>query len=492
MKSIKYPVLYQVNTRVWLTELSTKLGRKATLDDFPDSELDKIAEMGFNWVWLLSVWQTGEVGKLISRNYPGWQKDFRETLPDINEEDIAGSGFAITSYTVHSSLGGREALARLRKRLDKRGIKLMLDFVPNHTGIDHEWVDRHPDYFILGDEVLLNNEPENYFKRKLPTGEFIFAYGRDPYFSGWPDTLQLNYANGKLQEALVRELLEIASQCDGIRCDMAMLVLPEVFEKTWGRIIVPFWPEAIKRVKNQNSGFCFMAEVYWDMEWILQQQGFDYTYDKRLYDRLIEGVAFPIREHFYADIDFQTRMVRFLENHDEQRAAKEFFEEKHKAAAILTYLSPGLRFFHQGQFEGKLKRISPHLVRGPLEPENDSLKNFYTKLLEVLKNSVFGTGKWQLAIITPINGENSTDRNFIAFTWQGDNTGLFLVIVNYSDVRSQCNVYFPLGTIDNGDCRLQDLMSNTEYIRMGSDLNQYGLYLDEPRWAYYVFKVEKL
>ena len=116
-----------------------------------------------------------------------------------------------------------------------------------------------------------------------------------------------------------------------------------------------------------------MAEVYWDMEWTLQRQGFDYTYDKRLYDRLREHRARPVREHFAAGLDFQDKLARFLENHDEPRAAATFAPEVHVAAAVLTYFSPGLRFFHQGQFEGRRTRISPHLVRGPDEPVDDRL-----------------------------------------------------------------------------------------------------------------------
>ena len=153
---------------------------------------------------------------------------------------------------------------------------------------------------------------------------------------------------------MIGELLKIAGQCDGVRCDMAMLVLPEVFEKTWD-VTVPrsFWPRATGKVRERFPGFCFMAEVYWDLEWTLQQQGFDYTYDKRLYDRLLKGDPRPVREHFLADMKYQEHLARFLENHDEPRAATVFSSEVHRAAAVVTYFSPGLRFFHQGQMEGK-------------------------------------------------------------------------------------------------------------------------------------------
>jgi len=338
-----------------MTELARNLRRPATLDDIPDAELDRLADTGFDWVWLLSVWQTGPASQRVSWTNPEWRKEFQETLPDLREEDIAGSGFAITSYTVSESLGGDAALARLRQRLRTRGPRLMLDFVPNHTALDHPWVEEHPEFYIRGTEADLARAPRNYTWVKRQRGDLLLAHGRDPYFPGWPDTLQLNYGNPATQEAMLGELVKIAGQSDGVRCDMAMLVLPEVFERTWGVPAKLFWPEATQRVREHVPGFCFMAEVYWDLESTMQQQGFDYAYDKRLYDRLREGHARPAWEHFHAGMDYQNRLARFLENHDEPRAAATFPQEVHEAAAVITYLSPGLRFFHQGQFEGRRK-----------------------------------------------------------------------------------------------------------------------------------------
>ena len=269
MPEPRYPSLYQINTRVWLTELSRALGRRATLDDMPDSDLDRLAGMGFDWIWLLSVWRTGPVAQQISRTNPEWRREFQETLPDLREEDIAGSGFAISGYTVQPGLGGDAALARIRQRLRDRGLRLMLDFVPNPTAPDHPWVREHPEYYVGGSESDLARAPENYTR----VGERVLALGRDPYFAGWPDTLQLDYSNAATQASMRGELLRIAGQCDGVRCDMAMLVLSEVFERTWGRRAPLFWPDTTKSVRERSPGFCFMAEVYWDLEWTMQQQG---------------------------------------------------------------------------------------------------------------------------------------------------------------------------------------------------------------------------
>jgi hypothetical protein len=487
----KYPSLFQINTRVWLKELSRDLRRPATLDDIPDTALDRLAETGFDLVWLLSVWQTGLRGQQVSRSNHEWRKEFEETLPDLREEDIAGSGFAITGYTVHSNLGGDAALARLRERLRKRDLRLMLDFVPNHTGVDHPWVEDHPEYYIPGTELDLAREPKNYTWARRKRGDLLLAHGRDPYFPGWPDTLQLNYGNQATQEAMIGELERIAGQCDGVRCDMAMLVLPDVFERTWGIRAQPFWPKATEHVRERAPDFCFMAEVYWDLEWTLQQQGFDYTYDKRLYDRLREGHARPVRDHFLAGLDYQTKLARFLENHDEPRAAATFSPEVHEAAAVITFLSPGLRFFHQGQFEGRKKRISPHLCRGPDEPIDQKLKEFYERLLAVLRHPVVHNGQWQLLECLPAWEGNWTWDCFVAFAWQGHGGERLLVAVNYAPNQSQCYIRLPFTDLGNGQWRLKDLLGDAQYERDGNDLQSPGLYLDVFPWQNHIFTMTR-
>lgn len=487
MTQVRYPSLYQINTRVWLTQLSRTLGRPVTLDDVPDGELDALADKGFDWVWLLSVWQTGTEARQVSRSNPEWLHDYHQTLPDLSEDDIQGSGFAITGYTVHADLGGDAALARLRQRLATRGLKLMLDFVPNHMGLGHPWVHDYPEHFVQGSELDLARAPQNYTWVKRAAGDLLLAYGRDPYFAGWPDTLQLNYANPATQEAMIAELLKIADQCDGVRCDMAMLVLPDVFERTWGQNAPLFWPTAIQRVRERVPGFTFMAEVYWDLEWTMQQQGFDYAYDKRLYDRLREQHARPVREHLCAGLDYQDKLARFLENHDEPRAAATFSPEVHRAAAVITFLSPGLRFFHQGQFEGRTKRITPHLVRGPQEPIDENLREFYDHLLAVLHLPIVRQGQWQLLECTPAWEGNGSHDHFLVFAWRNADNQTLVTAVNYVGQQSQCHVRLPYAPLAGQKWRLEDQLSPARYEWHGDDLLGRGLYLDLTPWQACVF-----
>lgn len=506
MPHSRYPSLYQVNTRVWLNELSRKLGRAATLDDIPDGELDRLSDLGFDWLWLLSVWKTSLASRAVSRSNPAWRQEFADTLPALHEGDIGGSGFAIEAYDVSPALGGNAELARLRKRMQQRGLRLMLDFVPNHMGLAHPWLRDHADYFIAGSEDDLAREPHNYC-RVSPRGgtvaspateNLILAYGRDPYFPGWPDALQLNYGNPTLQAAMIGELLKIAGLCDGVRCDMAMLLLPDVFERTWGVRMEPFWPRAIAEVRQRFEKFQLLAEVYWDREWDLQQQGFDYTYDKRLYDRLHAGAARPVREHFYAGLDFQNKLARFLENHDEPRAAASFPLEVHKAAAVLTYLSPGMRFFHQGQFTGRTKRVSPHLVRRPEEPVNREIAGFYEKLLTILRDDAYrqrGNGqepRWRLLECAPAWDGNPTHDNFVAWMWSGENAlHQELVVVNYAATQGQSLIKLPVHGDQHGVWNLEDRLSEAVSSHESQEFAQRALFLDLKPWQCQAFRMSR-
>ena len=367
----------------------------------------------------------------------------------------------------------------------------MLDFVPNHTAPDHPWVRTRPDYYVQGDAAAIADSPQNYLQTETAQGSRILAHGRDPNYPGWPDTLQLDYTNRELQAAQIATLLSLAAQCDGVRCDMAMLQLPEVFQRTWGIAPEPFWPKATAAVRTTHPGFVFMAEVYWDLEWTLQQQGFDYCYDKRLYDRLKEGAVIPIRDHMRSGLDYQDKLVRFLENHDEPRAAAEFPWPQHRAAAAITFLSPGLRFFHQGQCEGARVRVPVHLCRGPAEPANQDCVAFYGALLRTLKqHDAFRHGAWSLIDPQPAWPGNASSEAFVAYVWASDAGSRYVVVVNYASSQGQCYVRLPFPELHGREARLSDIMGTESYVRDGSDIIGRGLYIDHAPWQVNVFEVQ--
>ncbi len=187
-------------------------------------------------------------------------------------------------------------------------------------------------------------------------------------------------------------------------------------------------------------------------------------------------------------MDYQSRLARFLENHDEPRAAATFDPPVHQAAAIITFLSPGLRFFHQGQFESRRKRLSPHLVRAPHEPVDEAMRRFYDTLLGVLRRVPFRDGEWQLLECAPAWDGNWTSDCFLAALWTGAD-GRHLVVVNYAPNQSQCYVRVPVPREPSSPVRFTDLMSPARYDRDRSELVSKGLYLDLPPWGYHVFEL---
>ena len=488
------PILYQINTRVLLGGIARRFGRPATLDDIPDQALRAVAELGFEWVWFLGVWQTGARGRAVSRNHAAWQRGFREALPDLTQADICGSPFAIADYRAEASFGGDAALARLRQRVGQAGLRLMLDFVPNHLALDHPWVRQRPSLFIQGTQAALAAEPENWVRLDTEQGRLVLAHGRDPYFPGWPDTVQLDYANPETAEAMGDVLLDIAGRCDGLRCDMAMLLLPEIFERSWagalgGRPAVPFWERTIPRLRAAAPDFCLMAEVYWDLEAALLGQGFDFAYDKGLYDALRAPDAARVRALLGAEVRVQSHLARFVENHDEPRPAASFGPSQHRAAAVLAFCAPGLRLLHQGQLEGARVHVPIHLDRGPAEGIDPAIHEFYLDLLSVLRDPLLRDGSFgPLAVGAAWDG-NPSHEGFTASTWSDARGPRLLCVVNYRADRGQCRVRIVHPTLSGRVVSLSDRLGPEHYARDGDLLAGEGLYLDLPGWGYNLFAI---
>lgn len=491
-------LLYQVHTRILLVELSRDLGRRATLDDIPETLIASWAAQGFGWVWFLGLWSTG-VGRDISRAHAGMREEAARTLPDFSEEDIAGSPFSIRDYRLHPDFGEEPALARLRRRLAAQGLRLMADFVVNHVAPDHGWMANHPEWFITGSEADRAEAPGNWTSVATRNRDFVVAHGRDPYFPGWADTLQLNLRHPACREALRAELLRLAGVCDGLRCDMAMLAQTDIFAQTWGDRALPkdgslpagdeFWPESIRRVKAAYPEFTFLAEVYWGREGALQAEGFDFTYDKRLYDRLRQGDAAGVRGHLMAAPEFQSRSLRFLENHDEERVAAAFPEAMHRAAALIAFLIPGMKLMHHGQDEGRRIRLSMHVGRRPVEILSREWKTYYGELLSAVRRPEAMEGGWTLLIPAPAWEGNPTTDQFIAFTWHRQGRPGLLAVANYGPHQGQCHVRLETGGFEQENLRLRDLLSDALYVRAAKDLNATGMYFDMPPWGFHLFEI---
>ena len=486
----KYPVVYEINTWVWLNELTKKYEASLDLGSVPSAEWDALAQLGFNAVWFMGVWERSPAGISIANRNSSLLEDFHRSLPDFRPKDNVGSPYCVHRYLVDQRLGGRKGLAIARNELARRGMRLILDFVPNHVATDHPWIHDHPEYFISGTAEDLERNPSAYFK----TGEFIYACGRDPYFPAWPDVAQLNAFHPGHRQAVIETLSDIAFQCDGVRCDMAMLLLNNVFERTWkdragARPTTEYWDEVIAPLKKAYPSFVFIAEAYWDLEWELQQHGFDFCYDKRLYDRLCHENAESIRLHLTADLGYQGRLLRFIENHDEPRAAATFPPQRERAAAVAIATLPGARLFHDGQFEGRKIRLPVFLGRLPEEPADEPLRSFYQSLMKSL-TKVVRAGEWSLCQCSGWP-DNQGFRNLLAWTWQ-QGQQRYLVVINFSDSTVQGRVQVPCPSLGGKAWRLVDTLSGAQYDRDGEEMLHPGLYVELGPWNYNCFEVQSL
>ncbi|MGB6823352.1 MAG: alpha-amylase family glycosyl hydrolase [Candidatus Acidiferrales bacterium] len=487
-----HPHLYEINTWAWLEELSAKLGRKIRLRDVPDSEWDNLASLGFDFVWLMGVWERSPVGRKFfqtdAASFPG----FDAALPGWKLSQIVGSPYSIFRYQPDPRIGSWADLDFVHEKLRARHIGLILDFVPNHTAPDHPWTTSHPEYYVRGSQEDFRKNPLDFYLLETETEPNLLAEGRDPYFPPWRDVVQLNHFEPAARSTLIAELREIAKHCDGVRCDMAMLVLNDIFARTWGPLLAgfkppprEFWTEAIAAVPE----FIWLAEVYWNCEGPMQSLGFQFTYDKGLYDALRDGDIAEIHARLSADIASQARTARILENHDEARAATVFGPAKREAFGTLIATLPGMRFYHQGQLDGRKIHLPIPLAMAAPEAPDAETRAFYERILTLSNEPVFHFGQWQLLEIQTAGDD--TFRNLVAYQWLAKDARKF-VIVNLSATLSQARVRFPSGISASQQYTFHDQLHDVQYLRFGEEIAQSGLYVRLDPYRAHLFDVTPL
>jgi len=486
-----HPHLYEINTWVWLEQLSAQRGRCLTLQDVPDEEWDRLADLGFDFVYLMGVWRRSLIGRRIFRTDPRNFPNFDAALPAWKTRDVVGSPFSIQDYSPDPRIATAKGLNEVHNQLRRRGMGLILDFVPNHTGFDHGWMTQHPDRYIQGSEEDFRHDPAPFYLLERGSAENLFvARGRDPYFPPWFDVAQLNYFNPDCRQGMIAILRNIAQHCDGVRCDMAMLVTNEIFHRTWAHFLkswpmprTEFWEDAIAAV----PGFVWLAEVYWDMEWRMQELGFRFTYDKRLYDRLREGSAGQVRAHLGADISYQSKLARFLENHDEPRCAAVFPRER--IASVVTLLStlPGMRFYHHGQLNGAKTFIPMPLAKAQPDMDDMQIRELYEQALRSADAEIFHAGEWQLLEVHPAGDE--TFQDLIAYRWhyQADDR---LIVVNLGNRTAQGKVQKATAGASE-KCLFRDVLNGKEYLWERSEMDHNGLYVRLAPYQAHAFEIHE-
>lgn len=484
----KHPRLIEINAFVFLHRLSGKYSKQLTLDSIPQNEWESLSSQGFHFVWMMGVWKRSPKARQLALSHAELQKEYRAALSDYKESDVKGSPYAVYAYEIDPELGDKSCLPKLRENIRRAGMDLILDYVPNHLAVDHPHTLEKPQCFVEVSEAAAAENPGLFFKTSK---QRFLAHGKDPNFPSWSDTVQINYFSPQAREAAALEILKIAQMAGGIRCDMAMLGLSRVFEKTWGRFLEnvsrveeEFWTAVISKVRTRFPDFLFIAEVYWDLEWEMQQLGFHYTYDKKLYDRLRHADAFGVRQHLEAGLEFQNRSVRFIENHDELRAVRAFGSEKSLAAAVVTVTVPGMQFIQEGQMQGKQIRVPVQLGREPRERANPEMISFYEKLYKYTDHEAFHNGKWQMLEAKPAGGDRCA---LLSWYWKLGRD-YRLTAVNYSSDTARGRVFFQSGENLSGVVKLKDALTGAVYERDGEALKQEGLYIELSPWRAHLFE----
>lgn len=443
------PNLIEINTRLFLDSMRKKYNQpEMTLSLIPDEEWMKIKHLGFDIVWLMGVWESSPISEKISQD-----EDFLRDFVKKHSLDISAIGssvYAIKGYRLDPSFGFEWELRSLKEKLNSFGLALFLDFVSNHMAIDANFSDDCIDCFVLGTEEDYEKNRDLFCKKTVNGKVYYVAHGKDPNFPAWKDTIQLNYFNPKTRQKMIDELIKISEICDGVRCDMVMLSLNDIHESVWGWLNYrngyskpekEFWQEAITAVKDINPKFVFLAEVYWGLEWKMQQLGFDYTYDKVFYDRLRNMGPEEVRGHLRAEKLYQKKSVRFIDNHDEEPSIV-CFNDKRKAlsAGVMVSTVRGLRFYSDMQIKGVNIKIPVQIKTIDLDKYRDfEIEKFYEKILRITDHPAFHGGEWELCEVLPVNENDRTYRNIIAYKWMQMRT-LKIVIINYSNTISSARI----------------------------------------------------
>eukprot|EP00762_Andalucia_godoyi_P004687 ANDGO_03533.mRNA.1 hypothetical protein (macronuclear) len=469
------PTLYELSTRPWLYELSSKYGRTLTkITDIPMSEFQSLKNAGVDIVWLMGVWSLGAYGMCRSTDI-SLRQGYGSVLPDYSMNDIIGSPYAVTDYTVNPELGTDNDVRSLRKQLNSMGLKLMLDFVPNHFAVDTPHAVSNPEYFTH----VQRNAPQPYDPTLyMPNG---IGYGKDPYSGAWPDTIQINYWNSAARDFMTTNLIKVASMADAIRTDMTMLLLNDVIQQTWGpqlsswgyaRPASEFWSDAIAKMRSSYPNTILLAECYWNTEATLESLGFDFTYDKTPYDKLVASDTSGLQQWIRSQsAGYLMKGAHFVENHDEQTAIKAFGSPQRAVGAVLVlHTLPGMRFNFHGQWNGFANKLEVHLRRSYAEPVNTYVASFYQKFLPILADPVFKLGTWTL-----LAAQGDQASVLFAWSWAYGSTKR-LCVINYSSSSAGGTVVVPDATAASGDTiTITDLLSGQSFQRSASQMRTTGL-----------------
>ncbi|MFZ0883514.1 MAG: alpha-amylase family glycosyl hydrolase [Candidatus Acidiferrales bacterium] len=484
-----HPHLYEINTWAWLEGLSARYKKNITLANVPDSEWDALAKLGFNIIWFMGVWKHSEESRRIMLENRANHPDFDRALPGWKASDVIGSPYAVAGYIPDERIGGWEGLDSAREKLRARGIAVFLDFVGNHTALDHPWVHDHPEFYVQAEQQDFERDPSLYYAAETIQGKRFIALAKDPYYPPWNDVAQLNHFSAGMRAAQLADLRTIAGHCDGVRCDMAMLQLNDIFSNIWRHLLgdtpppaTEFWTD----VRANVPSLVLLAEAYWGTEQRLLDLGFSFAYDKTLYDAVRDINIPEVRGRLAASPDEQRHFARFMENHDEPRRPEVFSNDRLAADGTLLGTLPGMRFYHQGELEGRRIRLPIALRTAADEPPDPAGQAFFQKILQITQQDVFHQGEWRLLELVA-EGDPSPD-GLIVYEWRSANAWK-VIAANLTGSTSQGRLRLGDRVSPAQQYIFYDELNDVKYPRSGEELHNVGLFIRRDGFQAHLFDV---
>ena len=468
-------VMIAKSTLVWLDQLSKQYKRPITsLDQIPDEELDLMQHRGITALWLIGLWQRSEASKTIKHL--------------CGNPDAVASAYSLKDYDISPDIGGWEAVENLRVRCRRRGIRLASDMVPNHTGIDGNWVYEHPDYFISqsyspfpsytynGPDLSHNPDWEvkledHYYNRtdaavtfrmrNRHTGETRYVFhGNDGTTMPWNDTAQLDYLNPVTREAVIQKILHVARNFPIIRFDAAMTLAKRHIERLWypkpgtggdiagraehsmderefnRRIPEEFWREVVDRVAKEVPDTLLLAEAFWMMEgYFVRTLGMHRVYNSAFMNMLKNQENQKYRDSIKKTLEFEPeilkRYVNFMNNPDEDTAIAQFgSDDRYFGVATLLATLPGLPMIGHGQIEGYREKYGMEYQRAYFdEKPNGWLIDQHERRIFPLLRKRYLFANVDNFNIYDCNGPNGVEESVYAFV-NGSGNERTLVLVN--------------------------------------------------------------
>ena len=424
-------ILLAKNTYVWLGQLSIKYRREiTTLDQIPDEELDLLASCGFTGLWLIGLWERSRASQIIKQR--------------MGQADAVASAYSLHSYDIANDLGGWEALHNLRSRAWVRGIRLSADMVPNHMGIDSQWVIENPDWFLSLDQlpypsytfnsenvsgdsrvnIVLEDRYYNHtdasvvFKRiDAQTHETRYIYhGNDGTSFPWNDTAQLDYTNSEVREAVIQVILHVARNFPVIRFDAAMTLARKHVQRLWfpepgtggaipsrsqhgmtkaefdEKVPEEFWREVVDRVAKEVPDTLLLAEAFWLMEgYFVRTLGMHRVYNSAFMHMLRDEdnakYRLAIKNTLEFDPQILKRYVNFMNNPDEKSAVEQFGNgDKYFGICTVLATLPGLPMFGHGQVEGYAEKYGMEFRRAKWDeaPDEELIRGHEWRIFPLL------------------------------------------------------------------------------------------------------------